>query len=153
MSHKEWNKFKIGTPSIDRRSFNKDCMPFDFVNHVSHVESSKEILKRQSLVAGLVFDESKLNSERILVNWLSPNHWYNGFRYGNICFKIPFNKSVLDYNFYWVESIAYGVEACRILITKNDYDFLEKYDPNIPNGPWWYDKEKDKHYYNSNFCL
>jgi hypothetical protein len=66
---------------------------------------------------GLVFDESKLNKERILVTWFSPNYWGPGYRYGNVRFDVDFESMVSGKHYYWVESIAYGIAACRILVT------------------------------------
>lgn len=102
----------------------------------------------------MVFDESVLNDKRILVTWLSPNYWSNGFRYGNVQFEFDFNALVKDKNYYWVESIAYKVPACRILITdQNRENILAKYDPLGGDGPWWYDQSKGIHYFNSKHCL
>lgn len=57
-------------------------------------------------------------------------------------------------NYFWVESIAYGIVACRILVTKEDYrSDLHVYDPTLRNGPWWYDKGNDMHYWNGHYCL
>ena len=43
--------------------------------------------------------------------------------------------------------------ACRILITTKEHTDLPAYNPEDHNGPWWYDKESQKHYYNNNYCL
>lgn len=54
---------------------------------------------------------------------------------------------------YWVESIAYKTEACRILITDTDYDgVLQPYNPKRERGPWWVSPD-GAHYWNSNYCL
>jgi hypothetical protein len=150
---KTWNKFAVGKVSSKKNFDNPNCVPFSFISHVSHLHHAISILKKNYLSAGLVFDKSILNNERILVNWLSPNHWANGFRYGNVRFNFPLNQIITDKNYFWVESVAYGVAACRILITNNNYDFLQKYDPTLGDGPWFYDKINRKNYYNGNYCL
>lgn len=146
-------KFKVGTPS-STRGFNPDCQPFEIVSHTSHVETALSILDKGEIRPYLVFDESKLNDQRILVSWLSPNYWSVGFRYGNIKFEFDFNQLIKGKRFYWVESIAYKIPACRILVTDENHDAsLEKYDPKSKDGPWWHDITNDKHYFNGNYCL
>ena len=52
--------------------------------------------------------------------------------------------------------MAYGVTACRILLTKNDYanhPHLIPYDPTEGNGPWWFDEASGTHYWNGEHCL
>ena len=149
----EWNKFSVGIVSNKKNYDNPACVPFSSISHVSHLNSSINIIGKNHLSAGLVFDKSILNKKRILVNWLSPNHWSNGFRYGNVRFNFPLEEIIANKNYYWVESIAYGIPACRILVTDNSYDFLQKYDPTIGDGPWWYDKKSKKNYYTGNYCL
>lgn len=149
----EWNQFKVGTPSKRCGCANNDCVQFSEISHVSHVSSSIEILKDEKIKAGLVFDKSRLNDARILVTWFSPNHWADGFRYGTIKFKFALADIIKKKNFYWIESIAYGIPACRILVTEKNHPKLVIYDPEIGDGPWWYDKANDKHYYNNDYCL
>jgi hypothetical protein len=151
--NKIWEKYSVGVPSTRKNFTNPDCSPFSTISHGAHINTSLNILRKGYLSAGLVFDKSKLNKKRILVNWLSPNQWTIGFRYGNISFNFPFEEIIKNKKFYWIESIAYGIPACRILITENQYDFLEKYYPQKKNGPWWYDSKNKKHYFNSSYCL
>lgn len=147
-----WKKFKVGTP--DTEGFNTDCQQFETVSHTSHVDAALSIVERGEIRPYLVFDESILNDQRILVSWLSPNHWGTGFRYGNIKFDFEFRPLIEDKKFYWVEAIAYKIPAPRILVTDKNHDSeLEPYDPRVKNGPWWHDVDKDKHYYNNNYCL
>lgn len=145
----EWEKFKIG-PTSDI-----DCMPFDSVRHICHVGSAINIIEAGEVRPSLVPEKSKLNDKRILVSWLSPNHWTAGFRYGNIGFDFPFDKLIQGKRCYWVESIDYNkVTACRILITDINRDLcLEPYDPTSKTGPWWFDHSNDQHYFNSKHCL
>ena len=148
----EWKKFKVGVPAV--KGFNSDCVRFDSVSHTSHIGSAISIIEAGEIRPSLVFDESKLNDQRILVSWLSPNHWSTGYRYGNVRFDFSFRDLIEGRRYYWVESIAYKVEACRILITDLDRDSkLEPYDPTLKNGPWWFDSVTDQHYFNNNHCL
>lgn len=149
----EWKKYKVGQPS--QTNFHPDnCRPFSIVGHVSHVDSGIEILRSGTIRKGLIFDKSILNKDRILVTWCSPNSWGPGYRYGNVRFDFDFRKFVNGKNLYWVEAIAYGIDACRILITDKDRsDELEVYDPSKGDGPWWYDKKNNKDYFNNNYCL
>ena len=149
----EWSKFSIGTPSNKSNWTNQDCVPFDSLDHVTHIQSSLTILRDRKIKTGLIFDKSILNQERILVVWLSPNVWGRGYRYGNIRFKFDLNKILEDKQFYWVESIAYGIPACRILLTDKEHNSLSPYDPSIKGGPWWFDSSTEQHYFNNHFCL
>lgn len=150
---KEWNKFSVGSPSTRNNWTNQDCIPFSSVDHVTHINNSLPILIDQRIKSGLVFDESVLNRQRIVVTWLSPNVWALGYRYGNVRLKYKWDKIIKNKNFYWVESIAYGVPACRILITDKKHDNLSEYDPEKKDGPWWYDTSREQHYYNGHYCL
>lgn len=149
----EWKKFKVGTPSIRERWTELECSPFSRVAHVSHLSSSLEIVRSGKIKSGLVFDESKLNQDRILVSWLSPNYWNDGFRYGNVRFQFEWDQIVRDKKFYWVEDMAYSTPACRILITANEHNELDEYFPMRRDGPWWYDTDNDQHYFNGKYCL
>ena len=152
----EWVKFKVGKISTKRNWTNPDCQPFETISHVAHDDIARRILCDRVIRSGLVCDESKLNTKRILVSWLSPNDWdgAGGFRYGNVRFQYDFDSLVTEKNYYWVESLAYGIEACRILITEKDRsDLLAPYDPIRRNGPWWYDTESNTHYRNGDYTL
>lgn len=149
---KLWTRFSVGTPSKFKGLTNSNCVPFSIVSHVAHIDKAINILKAGYLSAGLIFDESRLNTQRILVNWLSPNHWAYGFRYGNIKFDFSFEELIQDKNYYWVESIAYGIPACRIMITEDHYEFLQEYHPNEREGPW-YNTQTGENYFNNNYCL
>ena len=149
----EWEKFCVGEPSDNPSWPNDDCAPFDTVSHVSHLEPALKIMQDKRIRAGLVFDESVLNTERILVSWTSPNYWTPGFRYGNVRFQFGWAEKVREKKYYWVESMAYGVKACRILITTNTHEKLAPYDPTHGDGPWWFDTDSGTHYFNGDYCL
>jgi hypothetical protein len=68
----EWERFKIGNPSVRRYWTEPDCVPFDTVTHTSHIDSAIRIITEGEIQPSLVFDESILNTQRILVSWLSP---------------------------------------------------------------------------------
>lgn len=150
----EWSEFRVGKPSTRPNWTEPTCQPFDTVTHTSHIDSALSIVSQREIRSGLIFDESKLNTERILVSWVSPNTWAWGYRYGNIHFSFDITSIIRDRQFFWVESVAYKIPACRILITDRDRsDTLQRYDPTKPNGPWWYDTGSEKHYYNGQYCL
>ena len=155
----EWQKFKVGQPSSKPDWVNSDCQLLDSVFHIAHIPVALEILRVGSLVPRLVYDKSKLNQRRITVTWLSPNYWHQGSRYGNVQFKFNWKKLVngLGKRFYWVEAIdEYNPTACRILITKQDHSNepdLVKYDPESGDGPWWWNKSDDTHWWNGKYCL
>lgn len=111
-----WTRFRVGVSQAP--GFANDCAPFDTVSYVAHRETALTILREGTIRAGLVSDESRLNTARLQVTWLSPNHWGNGFRYGNARFTFDWRRLVAGKRAYWVEAIAYRSPACRILITE-----------------------------------
>jgi len=129
----------------------------DSVAHVTHVSAGVNVFAEGRLRAGLVYDESRLNSERIQVVWVSPNHWANGYRYGTV--RVDFDwKSLLQNRYtYWVEAMTrYNPTACRFLISDIDRDadsMLVRYDPATARGPWWYNPTEDQHYWNNQYTL
>lgn len=150
-----WFRYQVGTPSSQSNWTNLDCQPLTRVTHVAHAEAAISIIRDGKIKAGLVFDKSRLNTERIQVVWTSPNDWNPGSRYGNIEFSFDFSELVKDKRYYWVEDMQiYRPTACRILITDNDYDdLLEPYDPEDQTGPWYYEPKGDIHYWNGTYCL
>ncbi|MCO5948572.1 hypothetical protein NAF19_16855 [Mucilaginibacter sp. RT5R15] len=89
-----------------------------------------------------------------MVNWLSPNEWFDGSRYGNIGFEMEFEKLIAFRNYYWIEIMTEcRVHALRILITPHAYPDLVPYDPVKDNGPWRYDPDRKLHYWNPTHCL
>jgi hypothetical protein len=155
MSTPPWRKFSVGRPSTRANWTEPGCQPLTSVAHVAHVPVALRIVEDGRLRADLVFDESKLNTERIRVVWLSPNDWggAGGFRYGNVRFHFDWATLVEGKRSFWVESIAYGIPACRILLTDVDYTgTLDPYDPTAGDGPWWR-SPSGEHYWNGNYCL
>ncbi len=155
MSKPPWYRFKVGSPSTNPNWVEPDCQHLTSVAHVAHVPTSIRIVEDGQLRADLVFDKSKLNTERIRVVWLSPNDWggAGGFRYGNVRFHFDWATLVKGKRSYWVESIAYGIKACRILLTTTDYSGkLDDYDPTVGDGPWWL-SPTGEHYWNGEYCL
>jgi len=153
-----WAAFAVGTPSTKSNWVEPDCVPLQTVSHVTHVKNALSIARAGRLKPDLVYDKSRLNDSRITVNWLSPNDWSMGFRYGNVRFVFDWAQivAVEKVKFYWVEAIDYQPKACRILVTRNDYDSdnrLVRYDPSLRTGPWWWDRANDTHYWNGKFCL
>lgn len=156
MNHGEWEKFAVDRSSLAKgRTESNLCRPLTTVSHVAHVPTALRIVEDRELRAGLINDKSKLNNQRIRVVWLSPNDWTNngGFRYGNVRFTYDWRRLIEGQKFYWVESIAYNTAACRILVTQESHGALDAYDPEQGNGPWYYDRKNDKHYWNGLYCL
>ena len=148
-----WKKFAVGEPGTNPNFTPPECRPLPTVSHVSHVSTAIRIVEDRRLRADFVSDQSKLNTERIRVVWMSPNDWANGFRYGNVRFTFDWPGLLEGKRAYWVESIAYGVEACRILVTDKDHSsMLEPYDPSLADGPWSFSMSTG-HRWNAKHCL
>ena len=145
---KEWKEFEINNNNFD---------DFDTVSHVTHIDYALNIVRAGLLQPRLVGDKSKLNQRRILVSWLSPNDWFQGYRYGNVAFRFNWHKLVADRNVYWVEKMdEYRPVACRFLITEKNYDGdkdFQRYDQTKDLGPWQYRKSDRRHYRNKSICL
>lgn len=147
--------FTLGKPSKRRNWTNPDCCPLKEVAHVTHISSAISIAREGCLRPRLVYDDSRLNKSRVLVNWLSPNYWTDGSRYGSIelTFDWPLARAR---NTYWVEAIDYEVTACRFLLTEDKSVEkslgLTRYDPAMWEGPWGLDP-KGKHWWNGQQCL
>lgn len=147
-----WEKFRVGIPPLT--GFNNSCRKFETVSHTCHVDAALNIFELGEIRPYLVFDKSILNDRRILVSWLSPNHWGVGFRYGNIKYDFEFKPLIANRKFYWVRAISYKIPAPRILVTVQNHDAtLIPYDPTDKDGPWWHDTKSDEHYFNNNYCL
>lgn len=154
---KPWSKYTVGEPSTQKNWTNQNCEPFSEIYHVTHLNTAIRIIEDQKVEAGLVYDESILNTERILVNWLSPNTWTNGSIYGNVSFCFDFDELINGKKCYWIEAIKqYSPTALRILVTKKNYDdnpLFQRYDPCAKDGPWWFDKKENTHYRNGLYTL
>ena len=147
MTLPEWDQYAINV---------KNREAFSIVKHVAHLETAYRIFADYTINAGLIYDESQLNTRRLLVSWFSPNDWDEGYRYGNVAFNCDFHTLVEGKRFYWVEVMDYKPHACRILITDRDYagdGVLKIYDPTIDNGPFKYDSAVGQYYRNKNICL
>lgn len=149
----DWTKYSVGSW---HKGGSRDCAHLPTVTHVTHVQPALTALRDGGLKPQLIYDESRLNTDRILVIWLSPNDWHNagGFRYGNIAFDFPWPDLIDGMRFYWVGAMPYSPSACRILITDQDrHDLLKPYEPLLGDGPWWQSKKTGNNYWNGEYCL
>src|SRR5215472_9733574 len=96
----EWKQYAISD------SFSR--IPNEYVCHVCHVEDAVRIFEDGEIRPSLVSDESKLRTTRTIVTWLSPNHWVNGFRYGNVAFQFEWKRLIAGKQLYWVEAITWN---------------------------------------------
>jgi hypothetical protein len=142
----DWTPFGVESKTSDGRT------PLEIVTHVTHVQHGLEIMRTTRIRSRLIYDNSRLNKKRALVAWLSPNRWVHGFRYGNVAFDFEWKKLIKDKNYYWVEVMDYKPSACRILITDQDRKLL-RYEPKKGDGPWYWDRSTDQHWWNGNYCL
>lgn len=154
-SKAEWAAFAVGAPHPDHpKRFNGDCVQLDHISHVAHLNVALRIIADKRIRSGLIYDESRLRTDRTAVVWLSPNRWVDGSRYGNVSFDFDWRPLCAGKNAYWVEAISkYKPPAVRILLSDRDYPGLLRYDPTKGDGPWWHRSSDDTHWWNSDFTL
>jgi len=108
------------------------------VRHVAHVPHARRIIEDGRIKAGLVYDESRLNTSRISVAWVSANTWGPGSIYGTVEFQFKWNDLIASRKIYWVEAMQnYKPPAYRFLLSKRDIlpGLIKPYDPAKENGP------------------
>jgi len=154
-SNPEWTKYSVGKPSTTKNWVEPDCLPLDIISHACHIHHALDAVREGSILPRLVYDQSKLNTERVTVVWLSPNSWYQGSRYGNVEFDFHLADLLLNRKPYWVETAQYSIRAPRILLTKsvNVPSALQPYDPTRGDGPWWHDTTNNTHWWNGQITL
>ena len=127
----EWENYKFNSSD--------DEVPLSTVYHIVHFPDARRIFVDGRLRAGLIYDESKLNSSRICVTWLSANTWGPGSIYGNVQFAFDWADIIESRQIYWVEAMTrYKTPAYRFLLTENDMSGSEDvvlYDPEKDKGP------------------
>lgn len=123
---KEWQEFRVGKLSKKSNWTEISCQPLIKISHVSHMSHALRIFQDGIINSRLVSDKSRLNNDRVLVVWLSPNDWEGngGFRYGNVRFKFDWKKIAAGMNYYWIESMTYGIKAPRILLSLKSGDTI-----------------------------
>lgn len=152
----DWTPFRVGKRSTKKNWTEPSCQLLSSVSHVTHVRQALDVLRGGQVTPQLIYDKSRLNTDRILVVWLSPNDWGNagGFRYGNVALDLKWEDLVAGKRYYWVGAMTYKPVACRILITDQNRDGqLKPYDPAAGDGPWWHDVTAGNHYWNGDYCL
>jgi len=135
----DYRKYAVRTKTAGEWEDCSNWKQMSIATHVAHIHNALAALKKQAISRQLVTDECRLNAERLLVVWLSPNDWVEGFRYGNFAFTLDFDKLVRSKRAYWVGVMEYSPLACRILLTDKKRTDLKEYDPEPGDGPWWHD--------------
>lgn len=144
----EWEPYKI------KGNFASTGTKLDTVRHVAHQPAARRILEDKKIKAGLVYDESRLNTSRINVTWVSANTWGPGSIYGTVEFQFDWKALVNGKKVYWVEVIGkYSPPAYRFLISSREnlqwYRHVHHYDPVKDDGPLR--KSGDQWYWNGKF--
>jgi hypothetical protein len=137
----EWDRFKFKISNLAEE--------LTTVRHVAHVPSARRIVEDERIKAGLVYDESRLNTSRISVAWVSANTWGLGSIYGTVEFQFTWADLVAGQKIYWVEAMDYRPNAYRLLLSKRNIKpgLIIPYDPARDEGPL---QLKDgKYYWNS----
>lgn len=143
-----WTAFKVGKPSTKKNWVEQSCQSLETVSHVTHIHHALNVLRDGQISPQLIYDKSRLNTERILVVWLSPNDWSNagGFRYGNVAFELDWATLIAGKQLYWIRAMDYRPPACRVLVTdQNRAGQLSPYIATNGDGPWWHDVPSGRH--------
>jgi hypothetical protein len=151
-----WTQRTVGQRSNRPNWTNPDCVPLTTISHVTHIANALEVVRTGNISAGLVYDESTLNTTRTTVVWVSPNNWDNagGSRYGNIEFVFDWIDIQRGLNAYRIEVQEYRPPAYRILLTEKNYDgTYDRYYPDKSPGPWRLDASDNTHHWNCEVCL
>jgi hypothetical protein len=136
----EWDKFKFEIGD-------NNSAELTTVRHIAHVPHARRIIEDRRVKAGLVYDESRLNTSRISVAWVSANTWALGSIYGTVEFQFAWSDLVANQKIYWVEAMtSYRPPAYRLLLSKRDIasKIIVSYDPEKDEGPL---RLKDGKYY------
>lgn len=128
----EWERFRI-------RRGDRNAVELDTVRHIAHVPHARRIVEDERIKAGLVYDESRLNTSRISVAWVSANSWAWGSIYGTVEFQFAWADLITRYpNIYWVEPMPdYRPPAYRLLLSRREQppELMVRYNPESDLGP------------------
>jgi hypothetical protein len=153
----DWTPYRVGAKSANPAFTETKCSPLERVMHVTHVRHALSVLDAGAIESRLVYDESRLNTTRIHVVWLSPNTWdgAGGSRYGGVSFGFEWRALIEGMTPYWIGAMTiYRPTACRILLSRTDRSQeYRRYDPTLGDGPWWYEQAANKHWWNGEVCL
>ena len=131
-----WTRFAM---KLDSKGMpGRNCLVFPPVTHISHTSDAIRIVEDGRIRTSLVYDESRLNTERVAVCWLSPKHWSDGYIYGHVSFSIDWPELIDDKQFYWIEHHqTKRQDICRLLISANSYPTirLDDYPQDSLGGP------------------
>jgi hypothetical protein len=144
----EWERYKI------KGNLGSAGVKLNTVTHVAHVPAARRILEDKKIKAGLVYDESRLNTSRVNVTWVSANTWALGSIYGTVEFQFDWKALVEGKKVYWVEAIEkYNPPAYRFLLsTRENLQWsrhVQHYNPIEDDGPLR--KLGDQWYWNGEF--
>ena len=128
----EWERFRI-------RRGDRKAVELDVVRHVAHLPQARRIVEDKRIKAGLVYDESKLNTTRLSVAWVSANTWAWGSLYGTVEFQFCW-AALIEQNLYiyWFEDMPdYRPPPYRFLLStrKQPPNFMIRHDREGKKGP------------------
>lgn len=128
----EWERFRI-------RRGERKAVELDVVRHVAHLPQARRMVEDGRIKSGLVYDESRLNTTRLSVAWVSANSWAWGSLYGTVEFQFSW-ADLIERNpyIYWVEEMPdYRPPAYRLLLSSSRQSpkLMMRYDPEHDRGP------------------
>jgi hypothetical protein len=130
MAASEWKQYRF---DVDN-----EHSELTTVRHVAHIPIARRIVEDGRVRSGLIYDESRLNTSRISVTWVSANTWAWGSIYGTVEFQFSWRDLVEGKHIYWVEAVpSYRPPAYRFLLSKETVasSLIQKYNPAVDDGP------------------
>jgi len=108
------------------------------IYHGAHIETATRILKDDAIRSTLVEDCAVLANTRLSVTWLTPNYFSHSI-YGNVQFRIPFEKILDQKEIRWLElNTDFKLPRYRFAVC-DEGSMLHKmshpYDIHKDNGP------------------
>lgn len=151
LSVADWEEYKFNIPVSGAPG--AEAFELKAVSHIAHLKDARRILEDGVLRAGLVNDQSLLDTTRTRVTFFSANAWHNGSIYGNVEWRFDWEQLVSKRKIFWVEKrTGNRFPAYRFLLSDRDpklFPGLIPYDPKVDVGPLreqggnWYVNRKD----------
>lgn len=154
MKKTPWEQYAVGDLA-DWQEWTPECKPLRVIWHVTHINDGLRIFEDREIRPSRITSASVLRPSCTEVVWLSANDWVEGSPYGTVSFEFDWQKMIDGKRLYWVEDVTTNRHpALRFLITGDRPAIhLARYNPEVRNGPLYYDKKKSEWYWNGKYVV